>query len=177
MGDLHVTSLTGQKFDLVYEEGDYAPAFLQDVVLTGMWLGETTIFLRGGSLENSSPFVVSANGGSCKGITNPSGMDFLSTDESVFKSACDKNGRIYHIFGDCCSTSMTNMYAVDPSRKAIQFDGPLASCSSGGSGDALQNACSQGTCSSYTPTSNCSAKLDSSCSSVKPQDDTCTDCI
>merc|ERR1712107_33128 len=44
-------------------------------------------------------------------------------------------------------------------------------------GDALQNACSQGTCSSYTPTSSCSSKLDTLCSSVKQQNNVCTDCI
>mmetsp|Transcript_52318 Transcript_52318/g.139312 ORF Transcript_52318/g.139312 Transcript_52318/m.139312 type:complete len:295 (-) Transcript_52318:94-978(-) len=106
VGDPHVTSLTGQKFDLwrtgwstfvqipdveekvnllvrgnvkAYEEGGCAPAFLQDVELTGAWLADTTIFVRAGSLESSSPFAVSVNGSSFKEITNPSGTDFLST--------------------------------------------------------------------------------------------------
>ena len=75
--DLHVISLTGQKFDRwrtgwsifvripdgkdhvnlfvrgnakAYEEGGYAPAFQQDVELTGAWLGKTTIFVHAGSL-------------------------------------------------------------------------------------------------------------------------------
>ena len=72
---------------------------------------------------------------------------------------------------------MANMYAVDLSGEAIQFDGFWASCPSSGSSDALQNACSQGTCSSHTPTSSCSSKFDSLCSSVKLQVDTCTDYI
>merc|ERR1712107_724789 len=69
------------------------------------------------------------------------------------------------------------MYVVDPTGEAIQLDGSWTSCPSGGSGDALQNACSQGTCSSYTPTSSCSSKLDTLCSSVKQQNNVCTDCI
>jgi hypothetical protein len=95
----------------------------------------------------------------------------------VFKSSFDRNGRIYHIFGDCSSTWFTNMYVVDPSGEAIQLDGVWASCPSGGSGDALQNACSQGSCSSFTPTSSCSSQLDRLCSSLKFQNDVCTDCI
>jgi len=62
-----------------YEEGGCAPAFLQDMELTGAWLGDTTIFVRAGSLESSAPFAVSVNGSSFKEITNPSGTDFLST--------------------------------------------------------------------------------------------------
>merc|ERR1712136_433935 len=34
-----------------------------------------------------------------------------------------------------------------------------------------------GSCSSYTPTSSCSSKLDTLCSSVKQQNNVCTDCI
>ena len=90
-------------------------------------------------------------------------------------SAFDRNRRIYDIFGDCSNTSMTNMYAADPSGDAIQVDGPWASCPSSGSGDAESERLDQGTCSSYTPTSSCSSKLDSLCSSVKLRDDTCTD--
>ena len=92
-------------------------------------------------------------------------------------SAFDRNRRIYDIFGDCSNTSMTNMYAADPSGDAIQVDGPWASCPSSGSGDAESERLDQGTCSSYTPTSSCSSKLDSLCSSVKLRDDTCTDFI
>ena len=55
-------------------------------------------------------------------------------------SAFDRNRRIYDIFGDCSNTSMTNMYAADPSGDAIQFDGPWASCPSSGSGRCLSNA-------------------------------------
>merc|ERR1712064_179442 len=100
-----------------------------------------------------------------------------SSSLDSFKSSFDENGRIYHIFGSCSSSSMTNMYVVDPTGEAIQLDGSWTSCPSGGSGDALQNACSQGTCSSYTPTSSCSSKLDTLCSSVKQQNNVCTDCI
>ena len=82
-----------------------------------------------------------------------------------------------HIFGSCSSSSMTNMHVVDPTGEAIQLDGSWTSCSSGGSSDALQKACSQGTCSSCTPTSSCSSQLDTLCSSVKQQNDVCTDCI
>jgi len=102
-----VTSLTGQKFDLwktgwstfvripdgrenvnlvvrgnvkAYEEGGCAPAFLQDVELTGAWLGDRTIFVRAGSLESAAPFAVSVNGSSFKELTDPSGTDFLSVE-------------------------------------------------------------------------------------------------
>merc|ERR1712136_437998 len=103
--------------------------------------------------------------------------DQRSSSLDSFKSSFDENGRIYHIFGSCSSSSMTNMCVVDPTGEAIQLDGSWTSCPSGGSGDALQNACSQGTCSSYTPTSSCSSKLDTLCSSVKQQNNVCTDCI
>ena len=62
-----------------YEECDCPPAFLQDVELIGLWLGDTTISVIAGPLESSSPSVVSMNRRSFKGITNPSGTDFLST--------------------------------------------------------------------------------------------------
>ena len=92
------------------------------------------------------------------------------------KSAFDKNRRIYHIFGDCFNTSGTNVYAADISGEAIQFDVFCASYPSIGSGNALQDTCGQGTCSSYTSTSSYSSKLDSLCSSVKSWDDTRMDC-
>ena len=58
---------------------DCPPALLQDVELIGMWLGDTTISVCAGSLESSSPSVVSMYRRSFKGITTPSRMDFLST--------------------------------------------------------------------------------------------------
>ena len=61
------------------EECDCPPAFLQDVELIGMWLGDTTISVSAGSLESSSSLVVSMNRRSFKGITNSSGKDSLST--------------------------------------------------------------------------------------------------
>ena len=88
-------------------------------------------------------------------------VDFLSTDESVFKSAFDKNRRIDQIFGDCFNSSMTNIYVVDLSGEAILFDSLWAPYPSSGSGDSLQDVCDQETCSSYTSTSSCSSKLDS----------------
>merc|ERR1712107_245338 len=89
-----------------------------------------------------------------KWYDNHFAYDQRSSSLDSFKSSFDENGRIYHIFGSCSSSSMTNMYVVDPTGEAIQLDGSWTSCPSGGSGDALQNACSQGTCSSYTPTSS-----------------------
>ena len=47
---------------IAYEEGGCPLAFLQDVELTGMWLGDTTTFVRTGSLENSSHFAVIVTG-------------------------------------------------------------------------------------------------------------------
>eukprot|EP00450_Noctiluca_scintillans_P001307 CAMPEP_0194501876 /NCGR_PEP_ID=MMETSP0253-20130528/23411_1 /TAXON_ID=2966 /ORGANISM="Noctiluca scintillans" /LENGTH=292 /DNA_ID=CAMNT_0039343927 /DNA_START=50 /DNA_END=928 /DNA_ORIENTATION=+ len=105
VGDPHVTSLTGQKFDLwrdgwstfvrvpdreqvkllvrgnvqAYGEGGCAPAFLHDMELSGSWLGDTTIFVRAGSLESTAPFAVSVNGSSFMEITDISGTEFLST--------------------------------------------------------------------------------------------------
>ena len=103
--DPHVISLTKQKFDLwrsgwlifvrIPEEKDHvnllvrgnvkaneedgcATDFQQDMELTGAWLGNTTIFVRTGSLESSAPFAVSMNASSSKEIT-PAGTDSLST--------------------------------------------------------------------------------------------------
>ena len=60
-----------------HEEGGCTLAFLQDVELTGTWLRNTTTFVHAGSLGSSSSFAVSVKGRSFKGITNPSGTDFL----------------------------------------------------------------------------------------------------
>ena len=97
--DPHVTSLTGEKFDLsktgwstfvkisdpdakvnllvrgnveAYEQDGCPPAFLQDMELTGAWLRDSTIFVRAGSLESAVPFAVSVNGSSFMEITDPS---------------------------------------------------------------------------------------------------------
>jgi len=100
-----VTTLTGDKFDLwktgwstfvriprdgpmvdfvvrgnvkAYEETTCAPAYLTDVELSGAWLRDSTIFLRAGSLESSTPFAVSVNGSSFKEITDARGTEFAS---------------------------------------------------------------------------------------------------
>ena len=54
-----------------YEEGGCTLAFLQDVKLTGLWLRNTTIFVRAGSLGSSSPFAVSVNAGPSRGSPTP----------------------------------------------------------------------------------------------------------
>ena len=81
---------------------------------------------------------------------DPTGMYHSYLDLQL--ECIDVYGRrqIDHIFGDCSNTSRTNIYAADTSGEAIQFDGFCAS--------------------SY------SSKLDSLCFSVKPRDDTRTDC-
>ena len=47
---------------IAYEKGGCPQVFLQDVELTGMSLGDTTTFVRAGSLENPSHFAVIVNG-------------------------------------------------------------------------------------------------------------------
>jgi hypothetical protein len=59
-----------------YEKEECAPAFLNDVEVTGAWLQGATIFLRAGSLESSTPFAVSVNGSSFKEITDVRGTEF-----------------------------------------------------------------------------------------------------
>ena len=61
-----------------HEEDGCATAVEQDMELTGACLGNTTIFVRTGLLETSTPFAVSMNGSSFEEINNPSGTDFLS---------------------------------------------------------------------------------------------------
>ena len=60
------------------EEGGCAPAFQQDMELTGAWAGNTTFFVRVGCLESSAPFAVCMNGSSFEEITHPSETDFSS---------------------------------------------------------------------------------------------------
>ena len=57
-----------------YEEGGCAPAFSQDVELTGAWLGDRTIFVRAGSLESSAPFAVSVHGSTFKELLLAAGL-------------------------------------------------------------------------------------------------------
>merc|ERR1712136_645009 len=67
-----------------------------------------------------------------KWYDNHFAYDQRSSSLDSFKSSFDENGRIYHIFGSCSSSSMTNMYVVDPTGEAIQLDGSWTSCPSGG---------------------------------------------
>ena len=106
VGDPHVTSITGEKFDLwrtgwstfvqipkdvaphvqpelvvtgnVKPFGDEkcAPAYLTDVMLRGTLLGHNQVLVRSGSLEGPAPFGVSVNGSSFKQIRDANGTDF-----------------------------------------------------------------------------------------------------
>ena len=98
----------------------------------------------------------------------------------VFKDNFDKNNRSYHIFGDCIPSSKpgpgTNIYVVEPSGDTVQLDGGWSQCPIGGSGDALQNACSQGSCSKYKPSRMCSSELTTVCKRMGLRNASCTDC-
>jgi len=96
-----------------------------------------------------------------------------------FKEAFDQHQRIYHIFGDCNSTAIgpgVNIYVVDPTGDSVQIDGKWDQCPQGGSGDALQDACSQGTCQVYQPTAACYEKISLLCAKQHLRNSTCTDC-
>jgi len=105
---------------------------------------------------------------------------FWNTSLDAFKDAFDKHGRTYHIFGDCLPSKVrgpgTNIYVVDPTGDAVQVDGVWKNCPRGGSGDALGNPCSQGSCQKYQATKQCTQKLNALCSTVKLRNNTCTDC-
>merc|ERR1712048_950010 len=97
----------------------------------------------------------------------------------TFKANLDKTGVVYHIFGDCKPQKIgpgTNIYLVDPTGDAVQINGAWDHCPHGGSGDALQNACSQGNCKKYHASVSCSKALASHCESSRLQNNTCTDC-
>ena len=93
LGDSHETSQTGEKFHLwgtkltalvkipdpsanvnlpvpanakAFEDGGCGPVYLQDIELTGTWLGENIILVRVDSLERAALFAVSVNGGRFK---------------------------------------------------------------------------------------------------------------
>jgi hypothetical protein len=105
VGDPHVSSITGETFDLwrtgwstfvqipqypskdsakflvrgevrPYSGDLCAPAFLQQVHVNGSWLGDQEIEIHAGSLESSNPFHVIINGG------DP--MYLSATGETVF---------------------------------------------------------------------------------------------
>mmetsp|Transcript_19268 Transcript_19268/g.51464 ORF Transcript_19268/g.51464 Transcript_19268/m.51464 type:complete len:768 (-) Transcript_19268:30-2333(-) len=105
VGDPHVSSITGETFDLwrtgwstfvqipqflsedsvkflvraevrPYSGDACAPAFLQQVHVSGSWLGNQEIEIHAGSLESSDPFHVIINGG------DP--MYLSATGETVF---------------------------------------------------------------------------------------------
>jgi len=108
VGDPHVTSLSGETFDLwqtgwskfvqippdaeewntkfavsgnvlAYDSEDKcAASFLQDVRLSGSWLEQNLVLVRGGSLESSAPFAVSVNGSAFQQIDTSSGTEFVS---------------------------------------------------------------------------------------------------
>jgi hypothetical protein len=92
VGDPHVSSITGESFDLwrtgwstfvqipqlvmedsakflvrgevrPYSGARCAPAFLQQVHVNGSWLGHQEVSIHAGSLESSDPFHVTVNGG------------------------------------------------------------------------------------------------------------------
>jgi hypothetical protein len=115
-----------------------------------------------------------------KWIDNHVALDQSEYNLDAFKANFDSHGIKYHVFGDCTNSSKpgpgTNMYVVDPTGDSVQLDGHWVSCPEGGSGDALQNPCSQGVCTQFTPLAECSQQLSSLCASVEKQDDACTDC-
>eukprot|EP00450_Noctiluca_scintillans_P002055 CAMPEP_0194500044 /NCGR_PEP_ID=MMETSP0253-20130528/16146_1 /TAXON_ID=2966 /ORGANISM="Noctiluca scintillans" /LENGTH=469 /DNA_ID=CAMNT_0039341855 /DNA_START=77 /DNA_END=1483 /DNA_ORIENTATION=+ len=105
-GDPHVTSVTGERFDLwktgwssflqiprsssdvvklqvlgnvqPYFSAQCAPAYLHEVIINGSWLGERTISIRAGSLESNTPLAVSINDQVPMMIDNADGTEFLS---------------------------------------------------------------------------------------------------
>lgn len=105
---------------------------------------------------------------------------FFNASLDVYKANFDQHRRVYHIFGDCKPSKIsgpgTNIYVVDPTGDAVQLDGYWEHCPEGGSGDALQDPCSQGACSKYLPAARCTTALQAFCHPVKLRNDTCTDC-
>jgi len=114
--DPHVTTVTREKFDLFktgwstfvqvpqhieknediqllvnghvqpYAGDKCAPGQLKEVTMIGSWLGNTTVFLRSGSLEGSSPFAVSINSSEFVNI-EPSGSQFSSSPGCTLRAA------------------------------------------------------------------------------------------
>uniref|UniRef100_A0A7S2BX76 Uncharacterized protein n=1 Tax=Florenciella parvula TaxID=236787 RepID=A0A7S2BX76_9STRA len=72
-----------------------------------------------------------------------------------------------------------NMYVVDPSGDAIQWDASYDSDMPEwyvyAADDALQNLCTQGNCTGYTATDECTAKLTELCSEDEFLG--CMDCV
>jgi len=115
VGDPHVTSITGEKFDLwvtgwstfvqipkdvepnsvpkllvtgnVQPHGaeKCAPAYLHDVMMMGSLLRYNQILVRSGSLEGPAPFGVSVNGSSFEQIWNANGTDFVSNPHLMLR--------------------------------------------------------------------------------------------
>ena len=84
--------------------------------------------------------------------------------------ACNQmsSSGIYNIsFDSTCDsiTSSTNMHVVDPTGETIQLDGSWTSCPSG---DLV---------TPFKVPSTCSSERDTVCSSVKQENEVCTDCI
>eukprot|EP00656_Telonema_subtile_P005667 TRINITY_DN12585_c0_g1_i3.p1 TRINITY_DN12585_c0_g1~~TRINITY_DN12585_c0_g1_i3.p1 ORF type:complete len:447 (-),score=102.25 TRINITY_DN12585_c0_g1_i3:54-1394(-) len=109
----------------------------------------------------------------------------LALDQSLwvldsFKSNFDKSNRTYHIFGDCKASSApgpgTNIYVAEPSGDTLQLDGQWDNCPKGGSGDALMDACGQGSCSKHRASTECAAALSVQCSGLGLRNTSCTDC-
>lgn len=104
VGDPHLTSVTGETFDLwktgwstfvqipkdaqgnralliltgnVKSHGSHrcAPTFLEELQISGSSVAYNQILLRAGSLESAVPFGVSVNGSNFKTIDDPSGTD------------------------------------------------------------------------------------------------------
>jgi len=115
-----------------------------------------------------------------KWIDNHVALDQSMYKLDAFKANFDSHNIKYHVFGDCTNSTKpgpgTNMYVVDPTGDSVQLDGQWVQCPQGGSGDALQNPCSQGVCTQFAPSAQCSQQLDTLCARLEKEDDTCTDC-
>uniref|UniRef100_A0A7S1F1S4 Uncharacterized protein n=1 Tax=Noctiluca scintillans TaxID=2966 RepID=A0A7S1F1S4_NOCSC len=115
VGDPHVTSITGEKFDLwrtgwstfvqipkdvathlqpkllvtgnvePYGDEKCAPAYLKEVMLRGTLMGHHHVLVRSGSLEGPAPFGVSVNYSSFEQIWNANGTDFVSTPHLILR--------------------------------------------------------------------------------------------
>uniref|UniRef100_A0A7S1AQY9 VWFD domain-containing protein n=1 Tax=Noctiluca scintillans TaxID=2966 RepID=A0A7S1AQY9_NOCSC len=110
-GDPHITSLTGQKFDLwklgwstflqvpqklvdgqspkllvrgnlrrYWGDNECAPAYLDEVALSGSWTGNRNVSVKSGSLESDQNFTVAVDGGPGRRIQHADGTSFVSVD-------------------------------------------------------------------------------------------------
>jgi hypothetical protein len=114
-----------------------------------------------------------------KWIDNHFAYDQSTIKLDVFKANFDAMSAKYHIFGNCSqdrSGPGTNLYVVDPTGDSVQIDGDWDACPEGGAGDALIDACGQGSCSSVPPSQECRDQLSSMCGHVAAQKSLCSDC-